>query len=119
MQIMAITQIIQEHPGYYWQWEGDQWQLKWEPVHCWYSPPCMHPNVLRYDLHVPLELRDKIGVLIGHKGKNFIRITFQTGCYYIFYLSVDNKIEVWGMKDDVDKAVGKLRALMTRVAQDN
>lgn len=108
------THIIQEFPGYYWQWEGEQWQMKWEPVHGWYSPPRLHPEVRKYHVYVPFDLQDKMGLVIGRQGHNFVRITEETGCYYIFYLSVENKIEVWGPPDPVHQAVRKLRRLFRR-----
>jgi hypothetical protein len=110
--MQTTTQIIQEHPGYYWAWdEGvQQWQMMWEPVHSWYSPPRLHPEVKKYTVRVPYDLRDKIGLLIGRQGHNFIRITEQTGCYYIFYLSTTHTIEVWGPHEGVVQAVHKLRA---------
>lgn len=110
------TRIIQEHPGYYWQWDGYYWQIRWQPVHQWYSPPCLHPSVQKQDIRVPMELQDKIGLLIGHQGRNFVRITQQTGCYYIFYLSVSNTIEVWGEPSAVVKAVQAIYKLISRIS---
>jgi len=114
---MTMTQIIQEYPGYYWQYDEEvaQWQMMWEPIHRWYSPPKLHPEVIKYDIHVPLWFQDKIGLLIGHKGHNFIRITAETGCYYIYYLSVQNKIEIWGHRDNIIHAISRLRKLMNKI----
>lgn len=111
------TKIIQEFPGYYWQYdeEAAQWQMMWEPVHCWYSPPKLHPEIFCHDLHVPLWFQDKIGLLIGRQGHNFIRITYETGCCYIYYLSVQNKIEIWGGRDNVLQATHRLRKLMSKI----
>lgn len=113
----VMTQIIQEYPGYYWQYdeEATQWQMRWEPVHRWYSPPRLHPEVIKYDIHVPLWFQDKIGLVIGRQGHNFIRITSETGCYYIYYLSVENKIEVWGLPKNVGRAVHRIRKLMYKI----
>lgn len=111
------TQIIQEHPGYYWEWdlEAAQWQMEWQPVHRWYSPPCLHPEVVRSDIQVPLWFQDKIGLLIGSQGSNFIRITEQTGCYYIFYRSITGKIEVWGLRNNVMWAVKRIQHLINKI----
>lgn len=111
---MTLTQIIQEHPGYYWEYDIEiaQWQMRWEPVHRWYSPPLLHPEVIKYDFHVPLWFQDKIGMLIGRQGHNFIKITNQTECYYIYYLSVENKIEIWGLRDNVVQAIRRIKKLM-------
>lgn len=112
-----MTQIIQEHPGYYWEYDVEiaQWQMRWEPVHRWYSPPLLHPEVLKYDLNVPLWFHDKIGLLIGRQGHNFIKITNETDCYYIYYLSVSNKIEIWGMRENVVQAIRRLKNLMFKI----
>lgn len=111
------TQIIQEHPGYYWEWdiEAVQYQMKWEPVQNCYSPPVLHPEVKKYELRVPFDMQDKIGLLIGGQGKNFKRITEQTGCFYIFYLSVPNKIEIWGPTEGVRAAVRKIWNLIHKI----
>lgn len=116
MQMMA-TQIIQEHPGYFWEWdlEAAQWQMKWQPIHRWYSPPRLHPEVIRYDIQVPLWFQDKIGLLIGRQGSNFIRITEQSNCYYIFYRSITGKIEIWGLRENVMKAVRKIYNLWNKI----
>lgn len=113
------TRVIQEYPGYYWQLEDNQWYMMWEPVHGWYSPPCLHPDIKKYELSVPRDLQDKIGLIIGREGHNFIRITEQTGCEYIFYLSIPNKIEIWGSQDSVHAASCKIRHLFYKIRNYN
>lgn len=116
---MIRTQIILEHPGYFWEWdeESQRWNMMWEPVHQWYSPPRLHPQIMKQEVSVPDSLMHKIGLLIGRQGYNFIRITEQTGCDYIFYLSMTNKIEVWGKHETVIRAVRKLENLMNNLQQ--
>jgi hypothetical protein len=80
----------------------------WQPIKNWYTPPTMHPGVKKYDILIPLDLDDKMGMLIGSHGKNFKRITEETGCYYIFYLSVPNKVEIWGPVESIRPAVRKI-----------
>jgi hypothetical protein len=106
---MKITQVIHEFPGYYWQWDGWQWQMMWEPIRNLYSPPRLHPGVVKHEIQVPLELNDKIGILIGGNGQNFIRITTQTGCFYIFYLSTRNSVEIWGPPHGVMTATNRIQ----------
>lgn len=112
---MATTQIIHEHPGYYWKWENNYWQMYWEPVHRVYSPPRLNPEIMMHELYVPLWFQDKIGVLIGRQGHNFIRITQETGCYYIYYLAASNKIEIWGHLNNVVHATKRLKKLMSKI----
>lgn len=112
---MKFTQVIQDFPGYYWEWDGHNWLMMWEPVRNWYSPPCLHPGIARHDVQVPLELHDKVGLLIGHKGQNFIRITAQTGCCYIFYLAAHNKVEVWGPPPSVLSATRKIQGTIHKL----
>lgn len=109
--------IIQDYPGYYWAWDETfhKWNMMWSPVHRWYSPPRLHPNIMKYDVCVPDNLHNKIGLLIGHQGHNFIRITEQTGCYYIYYVSLTNKIEVWGPHANVIRATHKIRNRIHRL----
>lgn len=112
---MKYTQVIQQFPGYYWQWDGHQWQMMWEPVRNIYSPPCLHPGVVCHELQVPLTLHDKIGLLIGKDGQNFIRVTLQTGCFYIFYRSTHNKVEIWGLPPNVIPATRKIQGTFQKL----
>lgn len=89
--------------------------MTWEPIRGWYSPPRLNPGIKKYDLHVPQDLHDRIGLLIGRQGHNFIQITEQTGCEYIFYLSIPNKIEIWGSHDSIHHAIRKLRNLFRKI----
>jgi hypothetical protein len=114
---MKHTQVIQEFPGYYWQWDGFQWQMMWEPVRNVYSPPCLHPGVVRHEVQVPLQLHDKVGLLIGSNGQNFIRITTQTGCFYIFYRSTHNKVEVWGHAANVMHATRRIQSCLGKMLE--
>lgn len=112
-----MTRIIQEYPGYYWQYdeEAAQWRMYWEPVRGWYSPPKLHPEVIQHTIHVPLWFQENVGLLIGRQGRHFIRITKETGCFYIFYLSVQNKIEIWGGRDNIVHAIHRIRKLMSNI----
>lgn len=113
------TQIIQEHAGYYWEWdiEATQWQMHWQPISRWYSPPCLHPNIHKYDLQTPFWIQDKIGLLIGRQGANFIKITEQTGCIYIFYRSITGNIEIWGQYFNIISAIHMIKHLMWKIKQ--
>lgn len=108
------TQIIQDHPGYFWQYDAEmaQWQMYWNPVNNWYSPPHLHRDIVKYEMDVPVWFQDKIGLLIGRQGQNFIKITSETGCYYIYYISVSNKIEVWGHQGNCIHAMKRIHKLM-------
>jgi hypothetical protein len=118
-QTKMATQVIQEHPGYYWEWdlEAAQWQMRWHPIHRWYSPPRLHPEIICYEIPVPLWFQEKIGLVIGRQGANFIKITEQTECEYIFYRSMTGKIEIWGQRSNVEKAVRKIKNLFWKIQQ--
>ena len=117
MTTATMTQIIPEHPGYYWYWEKDQWQIYWEPVNRWYSPPRLHPEIVKYEFQVPLWFQEKIGLLIGRQGCHFIRITRQSGCHYIYYLAQSNKIEIWGYPNNIYTAIKSIKNLMYKITQ--
>lgn len=114
---MKHTQVIQDFPGYYWQWDGFQWQMMWEPVRNVYSPPCLHPGVLCHEVRVPLQIHDKIGLLIGSNGQNFIRITNQSGCFYVFYRATRNIVEIWGYTLNVAHATRMIQSSVRKLLQ--
>lgn len=47
---------------------------------------------------------DHVRVLIGKHGNGFKRITRESGVSFIWYNSVHQSIQIWGLKDDIEKA---------------
>lgn len=90
-------QIIPQHPGYYWaQDQQGRWDLRWEPVQGYYSPPKFDLHLQQYLLLVPDDFLAEMGFVIGRLGKHFKRITEVSGTKYIFFRSDSRNIEIWG-----------------------
>jgi len=108
MNTERITHVIPEHVGYFWEWTGQDWQIRWEPVKGIYSPPSLMNLSVGY-LEVPEILNDKMGLVIGKDGSMFKFITHWSYSVYIFYRQDINKIEIWGYQPSIDKAIQLLR----------
>lgn len=94
---MEFTQIIPEHPGYYWRFTADRkWLLCWEPVHGYYSPPKLDEHISHAEVEIPQDLVNSVGVVIGKDGVRFKWITEKTKTHYIFFNEKTGKVEIWG-----------------------
>ena len=64
-----------------------------------YDPPVGRAHYRHFKM--PEEWGDKIKLIIGREGCNFIKATQKSGCKYIWHHRDTNIIEVWGPKDKV------------------
>lgn len=107
---MVFTQVIFDHPGYFWVREPghSHWTLGWEPVQGYYSPPKFERNIMVQEVEIPLDIVDEVGYVIGKLGKHFKFITQSSKTKYIFYRSETNKIEIWGVNQNSIDFAGQL-----------
>ena len=98
LQKMAFTQVIFHEPGYYWYQpeHSPEWELRWEPVRGYYSPPKFERGIQYHELQVPDELVPFMGTVIGKTGLHFKWITEKSKTKYIFYRVETRRIEIWG-----------------------
>lgn len=94
---MEFTKVILDHPGYYWYRNGESpWEIRWEPVQGYYSPPKLEKWIQVQELEVPSEFLDGMGNIIGKSGVHFKWITQKSKTKYIFFRTDTGKIEIWG-----------------------
>ena len=74
-----------------------------------YDPPLGRAHYRHFKM--PEEWEDKIRLIIGRDGCNFIKATQRSGCKYIWHHRDTNIIEVWGPKDKVIKGEKCVRAI--------
>ena len=90
-------------------------KTNWAPVHCKYSPPVGVPGVVCIKVEVPKfatpeEERKRMRIVIGHNGKVFKSITYESYAHYIWYDKKAGMIEVWGFFHKAANAVKRVNA---------
>jgi len=66
-----------------------------------YDPPIGRAHYRQFT--APEEWHDKIKLIIGRDGCNFIKATRRSGCSYIWHHRDTHIIEIWGPHDKVMK----------------
>lgn len=72
---------------------------KWSFEKGIYNPPplSIYPKLIRRTINITKSIDEKIGIIIGKNGENFIDLTEKYNLLYIFY--TDYKIELYGLDD--------------------
>lgn len=102
---MERTYIDQAHPGYYFWTDSPEmnanaeFELRWQPVRGYYSPPLLHQNIKCNKVPVPDEFLPDMGLVIGKNGVHFKWITERSKVAYIFFCVKTKQIEVWGVEE--------------------
>jgi len=107
------TQIIPQHPGFQWNWDGFAWQLSWTVIPTVYSPPSLFPLIRKIVYKVPDETA--MGRVIGRNGLHFKKITQLSGALYLFYN--EPEIEIWGFGEAPEQAKWILDNHVTSINQ--
>lgn len=81
-----------------------------------YDPPLGRAHYRHFKM--PEEWEDKIKLIIGRDGCNFIKATQKSGCKYIWHHRDTNIIEVWGPRDKVMKGEKCVREMAQKYLND-
>lgn len=84
--------------GYFLSAQG---QFCWTPIPRVYSPPRMHPGVIKTILWLPEDApKNKMGLFVGAGGIHFKNMTALSGVAYLFLLRHEETgryfVEIWG-----------------------
>ena len=82
-----------------------------------YDPPLGRAHYRHFKM--PDEWEDKMKLIIGRDGCNFIKATRRSGCKYIWHHRDTNIIEVWGPIDKVMRGEKCVRAIARKYINDS
>lgn len=113
----STTVVVPSSPGYVWEWrpERGDWLLCWQAVPGVYSPPYLHPGIVRQWVGIPPVLAGHMGRVIGREGRFFKHISDMTGAPYIWFRADVFVMEVWGTPEQVAAAFRRIQIHLAKM----